>query len=125
VAIVDDRGHALAIILKSRRIDLQAVNAEFDRSFVLTSRDEIQRLFPERPPRAIPPIGNTEDIETFLDQELVTLDEVYFETEDPRRVVRVDGDAFRQLFYGSWCGRISQGVDQPRETPRDSPGKAA
>ncbi len=92
---------------------------------VLTSGDEIRHLHRGRPPSAIPPIGDAEDIETFLDQGLVTLDEVYFETEDQRQLVRVDGEAFRQLFYGSWCGRISQGVDRPRKTLIDSTAKAA
>lgn len=112
VVLMDSRGSALAVIPKSRGIDLPAINAEFDRNFVPRSREEVGDRCPGLL-SGIPPIGETEGMETFLDLHLVTLPAVYFETENPRRMLRVEGEDFRKLFYGAWCGRISQETAGP------------
>lgn len=111
VVLVDARGYALAVIPKSHRIDLPALNGEFDRDFVPTSGAEIRRLFPDFPRRAIPPVGESAGIEMFVDRALVSLSEVYFETEDHKPMVRLDGESFREFFYGSWCGQITRPVE--------------
>ena len=105
--LVDARGYGLAVLPRNRHLDLNAVAAEFGRAFRVASKEEVLRLFPGLPPRALPPVGGP-DIETFVDQSLVMLANVYLETADSRRLARVDGEAFRGLLYGAWCGRISQ-----------------
>lgn len=124
VVLTDSRGCALAVIPKSRGIDLPAINAEFDRSFVPRSRDAVGDLCPGLL-SGIPPVGETEGMETFLDLHLVTLPAVYFETENPGRMVRIEGEDFRKLFYGAWCGRISQETAGPHGMMTEKPaGKA-
>lgn len=122
VVLVNARGYALAVIPKSRRIDLPALNAEFGRDFVPTSGEEIRRLFPDFLRRAIPPVGESAGIEMFVDRALVSLSEVYFdfETEDHKPMVRLDGESFRGLFYGSWWGHITRRVERPRHTIGDA-----
>ena len=106
--LLDDRGYALAIIPRDHHVDLRAMEDEFGRRMRMASREEIARLFPGLPPRALPPIAEGLDIETYLDQSLVPLSAVYFETASPGRLVRIEGDAFRGLLYGAWCGPISR-----------------
>lgn len=108
VLIGDHRGHALAVVPSDREIDLGALNREFSRDFKLSASSEVRTLFPGATPGAIPPVGVSDGMERYLDESLVRLPEVYLETGDHRRLVRLDGEAFRELFYGSWCGAISR-----------------
>lgn len=106
--LMDDGGYALAIIPRDRHLDLRNMEHEFGRRMRMASGDEIGRLFPGLPPRALPPVAEGPDIETYVDQSLVPLSAVYFETASPRHLVRIEGDAFRGLLYGAWCGPISR-----------------
>lgn len=105
--LADGRGYALAVIPREREIDLDAMREEFGRSFRVAGSDEALRLFPGLHLRGLPPPGPGAELETFVDQSLVRLADVYFESADPRRLVHVDGEAFRNLLYGAWCGHIS------------------
>lgn len=111
VLLADRLGYALAVIPKNRRIDLAALYQEFGRRLRIASREEAQQLFRGRPPLLPPPPGSASQFETFLEQSLVKLTRVFFETADLRRLVPIDGDAFRDLFYGAWCGQISRADD--------------
>jgi prolyl-tRNA editing enzyme YbaK/EbsC (Cys-tRNA(Pro) deacylase) len=105
--LADGHGYALAVIPGNRRIDLAAMEQEFGRRFQIAGSDEVRRVFPDSPPRALPPNMGDADIETYVEQSLVRLSDVYFETADPRRLQHIDGESFRDLFYGAWCGGIS------------------
>lgn len=110
LVLVDSHGYALAVIPRSRHIDLTALEQEFGRRFRMASRDEAGRVFPGSPRRALPPIpiGGEPQTETYVQQFLVQLPDVYFQTADPRHLLHVDGESFRSLFYGTWCGGISR-----------------
>lgn len=109
--LADARGYAVAVIPGNRQIDLLAIRREFGRSFRLGRPDETDRLFPGTPPNALPPVGGDPRLETFLDLSLVRLRDVFLETRDPRRLIRIVGESFRALFYGAWCGPISRAVN--------------
>ncbi len=106
--IVDEKGYAVAVIPRNHRIDLPSLNKEFRRSFRVATAEEAVQLFPGLPPRALPPIGSDSRIETFLDQSLIGLDDVYFETQTRGRLMRVAAESLCGLFHGVWCGRISR-----------------
>jgi Ala-tRNA(Pro) deacylase len=124
VVLVDERGPALAVIPKSRRIDLPAINGEFNRCFVPQGRTQASDLR-LGPSSDIPSMRRMKETETFLDLYLVTLPAVYFDTGSPRRLVRLEGEDFRALFYGAWCGRISRETDAPFGMPQRPELKAA
>jgi prolyl-tRNA editing enzyme YbaK/EbsC (Cys-tRNA(Pro) deacylase) len=108
VLLAEDHGHALAVIPRDRHIDLEAIEQEFGRRLWMADRADVSRLFPGLPPRALPPIAEALQLETFVDQALVPLSEVCFETADPCRLVRLDGESFRALMNNAWCGPISR-----------------
>jgi Ala-tRNA(Pro) deacylase len=121
--LVDDRGaRALAVIPKSRSLDLPALNREFGRRFRLVRPEESAYPLPGLPLRALPPQSAGPRVEVFLEQSLAGLSEVFFETGDPLRLVRLEGEAFRGLFYGCWCGRISRGREHGHPRPAPAPG---
>jgi Ala-tRNA(Pro) deacylase len=108
--LADDRGdlrYALAVIPGDRRVDLAAIEREFGRRLRMARGDEISLLFPGLPPSTLLPVADELQLETFVDQALVPLSEVYLETADPSRLVRIEGESFRSLLYAAWCGHIS------------------
>ena len=112
--LADARGYALAVIPKNRHLDLAALENEFGRRFRLAGADDAERLFPGLPLRALPPICSCGQVDTYLEQSLVQLCDVFLETSDPRMMVRLDGESFRRLFYGAWCGQISHASAEAR-----------
>jgi Ala-tRNA(Pro) deacylase len=105
--VQDTKGCALAVIPDDRRLDLDALNAEFGRRFRIAGPELARRLCPDCLPDALPPVGAAYGIETFLDEELTKRDEVLLEAGDGTRLLHVWGEDFQELFYGAWCGRFS------------------
>jgi prolyl-tRNA editing enzyme YbaK/EbsC (Cys-tRNA(Pro) deacylase) len=108
VLVRDPQGYAVVVTPRNRRLDLEGLNREFNRRFVRARPHEIDRLLPTPRHGELPPIGPGGGIETYLDEALVTVGDVYVETCDGKDLVRVEGEAFHELLYGAWCGRFSR-----------------
>lgn len=106
--LVDGDRHALAVIPQSRRIDLAALNEVYGRHFRLGGVGDAVRLFPGTPPQSLLPNGIGTQLETFVDDSLIGLEQVAFETTDPRRLIQIDGRDFCRLFERARCARISR-----------------
>jgi len=108
VLLADSQGQAIAVIPADRSVDLAALKEEFGRSFRLVGPEAATA----RPPGAARAGASSTALrplaETYVEQSLILLPEVYMKTSDAGRLVRVDGESFRSLFYGAWCGHISQ-----------------
>jgi len=102
VLLSDRHGEGIAVIPADRRIDLHAIATEFGRRFRVVAPCR------GRDSPALATNGEEPQIETFVDQSLVQLPWVYLKTMIPSRLAKVDGEAFRSLFYGTWCGHISR-----------------
>jgi prolyl-tRNA editing enzyme YbaK/EbsC (Cys-tRNA(Pro) deacylase) len=109
VVLVDREGYALAVIPCDRLVDRAAIESEFERDLRVATAGEVAYLFPGLSPRALPPIADGLGLDIFVDQALVRLSAVYFETDNRRRLLRIEGESFCSLLYGAWCGRISRG----------------
>ncbi len=106
--LIDGDHHALAVIPQSRRIDLDALNQVYGRHFRLGGVGDAVRLFPGIPPQSLLPNGIGTRLEAFVDESLIGLEQVAFETNDPRRLVQIDGLDFCRLFERARCARISR-----------------
>ena len=111
VLLIDENRHAFALISKSRRLALAALNREFQRRFRLAAPDEAARLYPRLTLHDLLPAGMPGNVEVFIDQALVRYDVIVFETGIARRSLRVEGEAICGLFEGAWCGAISISQD--------------
>jgi Ala-tRNA(Pro) deacylase len=108
VLVRDPQGYAVVVMPRSRRLDLDQLNREFNRRFVRARPHEIEGLLPTRREDGLPPLGPGAGVETYLDEALVTVGDVYVETRNGKDLVRVEGEAFHELLYGAWCGRFSR-----------------
>lgn len=107
VIVHDAGGYAMAVIPGSHWLKIDALNEESGRSFELAAEDEIERLFPDCAPGAIPPLGPAYGLETFLDQDLASLSHLYLESGDHRHLVRVGNEDFLTLLKGVRHGYFS------------------
>lgn len=108
VLVQDPRGYAIVVTPRNRRLDLERLNREFNRRFVRARPQEIDRLLSTPRQDGLPPIGPGGGVETYLDEALVTVGDVYVETCNGKELVHVEGETFQELLYGSWCGRFSR-----------------
>ncbi len=107
VILKDQRGFVMAVIPGSKWVKLHALQQELDRDLEITPEEEIDTLFRDCEPGAIPPLGTAYGIETVLDEALTSLGKVYFEAGDHEHLIHIDGRAFLQLLGGVRRGHFS------------------
>ena len=100
VVLKDDKGYAMVVIPGSDWVKLHALQKELGRDFHLAEEFELKGLFKDCEIGAIPPIGQAYGLETYLDERLNSLANVYFEAGDHQHLVHVEGEGFHELFRG-------------------------
>ena len=107
VILKDAAGYAMVVVPASNYVEMKHVRKELNRDLELVAEDEFARLFPECEPGAVPPLGPAYQIETFLDQALTTLANVYCEAGDHEHLVHTSGEGFKSLLSGVRHGYYS------------------
>jgi Ala-tRNA(Pro) deacylase len=107
VIVKDASGYAMVIVPAINYVEMKHVRKELDRELELVDEDEFSKLFPDCEPGAVPPVGPAYQIETFLDEALTTLANVYLESGDHKQLVHVSGDDFKTLLSGVRHGHYS------------------
>jgi Ala-tRNA(Pro) deacylase len=107
VIVKDESGYAMVVVPASNWVEIKHLRNELDRDFKLVEENELAKLFPDCEPGAIPPLGSAYQVETFLDEELTTLANVYFEAGDHENLVHISGDNFKKLLSGVRHGYFS------------------
>lgn len=107
VVVKDGQGYAMVVIPGSYWLKLQALKDESGRDFELAGESDVDRLFSDCQPGAIPPVGPAYGLDAFLDERLTTLANVYFEAGDHENLVHLQGDVFNRLLSGVRHGHFS------------------
>lgn len=107
VLVRDANGFAMAVIPGSGWLKLSALREASGREFDLADESDVDRLFSDCQPGAIPPLGPAYGLETYLDMRLTTLANVYFEAGDHEHLVHIHGEAFHDLLKGARHGHFS------------------
>lgn len=110
----DDQGFVIAVVPATRRVDLGALHRRFGRPLGLATEHELESLFGDCEPGAVPPLGAAYGIDSVLDDSLMEESDVYFEAGDHRGLVHVSGTDFRKLLAGVPHGDISRHVQPAR-----------
>ncbi|WP_295539929.1 aminoacyl-tRNA deacylase [uncultured Thiohalocapsa sp.] len=108
VMLHDGDGHAMAVMPGDTWLHLDTLNRDSGRTFTLDEESALAGLLPDCAPGAVPPLGPLYGIETFLDEGLTTLGEVYFEAGDHQHLVKVSGEDFLRLLAGVRQGHYGQ-----------------
>ena len=107
-----DRGMSVSRLARTSLIDRTLDKAfdyvdELNRELELVEEDEFAKLFPDCEPGAIPPLGPAYNIETFLDEALKSLANIYFESGDHEHLIHTSGEDFKKLLSGVRHGHFS------------------
>ena len=107
VIVEDTQGYAMVVIPASDWLKLHALKEELDRDFHLADESVLPELFGDCQTGAIPPLGPCYQLETFLDEQLTSLANVYFEAGDHEHLLHISGAAFLTLLKGVRHGHFS------------------
>lgn len=107
VMVRDEQGFAMAVIPGNHWLKLDALREESGRDFQLADEVAIDTIFKDCKPGAIPPLGPAYNLDTFLDHQLNSLANVYFEAGDHEDLVHVSGENFQRILKGVRHGYFS------------------
>ena len=107
VIVKDTAGYAMVVVPASNWVEIEHLRKELNREFHLATEDELAKLFSDCEAGAAPPLGPAYGIETFLDESLTSLANIYFESGDHEQLVHTTGDDFRTLLGGVRHGYYS------------------
>lgn len=107
VLLKDAGGYLLAVIPGDSWVRLHGIQAELNRELELAPEQDVERLFSDCDPGAVPCTGMAYGIETIVDEALATLAFVYFESGDHQHLVRVSAAVFHTLMSGLRHGHFS------------------
>jgi Ala-tRNA(Pro) deacylase len=89
--------YMVAVVPSSRQVKFDDLGRWLGRKVTLAPEQESTRLFVDCELGALPPIGAAFGLETILDDELLSPEEVFFEGGDHRTLVHVQGGDWRRL----------------------------
>ena len=107
VIVRDAASYAMVVVPGSHWVEVEHLCKELQRDFHLATEGELAKLFSDCEPGAVPPLGPAYGIETFLDQALTSLANVYFEAGDHENLVHTSGEDFQKLLAGARRGYYS------------------
>lgn len=97
VLIHHEEGYAVAVAPSSCRVDLSALQGVLHRRLGLASEHEVNRLFVDCAPGAVPPMGEPYGLVTVVDRRLDGRHTVWFEAGDHETLIKMPGEDFDRL----------------------------
>jgi len=107
VIVKDKKGYAMVVITGSDWVEMNDLKAEINRNFELADESELKKLFSDCKLGAIPPLGQAYGMETYLDDRLSTLANIYLEAGDHENLLHIHSNEFHKLFKGVRHGHFS------------------
>lgn len=109
VLMRDEQGIlSLVVIPSDRRVDLASIDKLTQHHMGLATDHDVEQVFDDCDPGAIPPMGNAYALRVMLDRRLANQPEVFFEAGDHEELVRMSGDEFRRIMGGAMHGDFSR-----------------
>jgi Ala-tRNA(Pro) deacylase len=97
VVLEDERGYLLAVLPASCRVDLGELHRQTNRNLDLATEYELEALFEDCEPGAVPPFGGIYEMDTIIDDSLAEQTDIYFESGDHERLIHVSAETFEAL----------------------------
>jgi Ala-tRNA(Pro) deacylase len=107
VLLADESGYVVAVLPSTHRLDLEQLCGKIARNVNFAGEQTITQIFADCDPGAVPPLGPAYNVETIVDDSLLTEPEIYFEAGDHEALVRVSGEEFRALMADRPHGQFS------------------
>ncbi|QKT03447.1 YbaK/EbsC family protein [Ectothiorhodospiraceae bacterium 2226] len=107
VVLQDDQRFLMVIVPATHEVELGVLHEELDRPVGLATAAEVNQLFPDCDPGAVPPLGPAYGLETLIDESVGTDPEIYFEGGDHQSLVRMRAETFLDLLRDARAGQYS------------------
>ena len=108
VLLEDDDGMVLAVLPSTRSVHLGHLSNETQRRMRLADEGELQGVFPDCQPGAIPPLGPAYGLRTILDDSLEAQPDLFFEAGDHEHLVHMSANQFMALVGPATTFHFSQ-----------------
>jgi Ala-tRNA(Pro) deacylase len=108
VLLEDERGYILANLPAACRISFGAIHQLIHRDLELASEAELEDIFMDCEPGAIPAVGNPYNIPMLVDDSLLRMPDLYLEGGDHEELIHLSGSDFRKLMERASHGRIGR-----------------
>jgi Ala-tRNA(Pro) deacylase len=109
VLIRTGRGHVLAVLPATHRIDLEQLREDLGEERVeLAPEEEMERLFPDCERGAVPPFGSLYHVPTIIDDSMAEDQTIVFDAQDHEQAIRMslrDFEAIEQPRHGHFAHR--------------------
>lgn len=93
----DGINYRLCVIPSNHKLVISWLNQHMNGHYRLVTEDELNKLFDDCTPGAIPPLGQVYGLPVIWDKSLQQLNDVYFESGDHRSLIHIDQGSFMQL----------------------------
>lgn len=126
-ARIDDRSLVKAVLLRDEdfhywlcalpthnKILRHTLNQLFDRHLELVDEEELQKIFADCAPGAVPALGVAYGLDVIWDEELLSQPELYIEAGDHLHLIKLPTDAFTYLMENAMRDHFS--ADRKRQT---------
>ena len=110
VVVRDAYGYTLAVLPASYRIRLADLERQIGQELDLAGELELEQLFPDCAPGAIPPIGGCYGLDTIIDESIECQPELYFEAGDHATLIHVNWVEFGRQMGQAHRGRFAEQV---------------
>ena len=107
VLIKGDSGYRLVLVPSTVRVDLGGISHQFRERLGLATEDEIQAVFPDCDPGAVPALGQPYGVRVCYDAALAGNTDIYMEAGDHETLVHMDNNEFQRLMSGADRGSYS------------------
>lgn len=110
VVLREGSRYLMAVLPADTHVEIAALRRALHREVHLAAQSELQTLFPDCDPGAIPPVGEAYGLPMIWDasSSLGETDTVYFEAGDHENVVQVSGEQFHQLMASAERSHFSR-----------------
>ena len=110
VILEDEDGYLMAVVPATHRVDLGVLHKQMGRRVGLATELELEDIFMDCEPGAIPPLGQAYGIDVMIDDSLNELDDVYFEAGDHYDLIHLRGKDFSMLMEDAEHGSFSHHI---------------
>jgi Ala-tRNA(Pro) deacylase len=104
VLLRTDRGYVLAVVPATHRLDLAELQKQLGYEDVeLAGEGEMDRLFPDCEPGAIPPFGSIYNLPTLMDESLAADEKIVFDAQSHEEAIRMSYKDYEAIEHPVKC----------------------
>ncbi|MBI3526668.1 MAG: YbaK/EbsC family protein [Betaproteobacteria bacterium] len=100
VILEDDKGYVMAVVPANARVHLGELSKQMHRKLRLAGELEVNRLFDDCAPGAIPPVGPAYGVETIVEETLQTQPDIFIEAGDHTELIHLSLEQFMEMMTG-------------------------